>query len=241
MSMASERGGPQRRGPGLRVPRGLGRRLRLGVMKTVVPRLVRVVPGEDLVRLGSGYGGWWVPARAIDRDCVVYAAGVGEDATFDLALIDRFGCRVWAMDPTPRAIAYAARVTDPRWDFLPFGLWREDTVLHFHPPSDPAHVSHSATQARGSGPGFDAQVHTLTSVMDKLGHDRIDLLKMDIEGAEGPVLDQMLAEGIRPRILCVEFDAPESPPAFLRRLRRLRRAGYVIRRIEGRNYTFTHG
>jgi FkbM family methyltransferase len=239
--VSAGRGTAKRRGPASSGLGDLTRRLRLGVLKTAVPRLVRVVPRDDLERIGSDYGGWWVPTRLIDEDCVVYAAGVGEDASFDLGLIDRFGCRVWAMDPTPRSIAYSGRVGEPRWDFLPFGLWQKDAVVHFHPPADSAHVSHSATEARGRGPGFDAQCHTVTTVMEKLGHDRIDLLKLDIEGAEGPVLDQMLQAGIRPRVLCVEFDAPDSPATFLRRLKRLRRAGYTVRRIEGRNYSFTHG
>jgi FkbM family methyltransferase len=219
----------------------LARRIRLKALKTVVPRLTRVVPRGDVERLGSHYGGWWVPTGPIAEDSVVYAAGVGEDATFDLALIELFGCRVWAMDPTPRSIEYATRIDEPRWNFLPFGLWKEDATVHFHPPADSEHVSHSATEVRGSGPGFDAQCYTLTSVMERLGHDRIDLLKMDIEGAEGPVLDQMLADGIRPRALCVEFDAPESPWTLLHRLHRLQDAGYVVRRTEGRNYTLTYG
>jgi cell division protein FtsX len=76
--------------------------------------------------------------------------------------------------------------------------------------------------------------------MKKLGHDRIDLLKMDIEGAEEPVLDRMLAEGPLPRVLCIEFDTPQSPWALRRRLRRLEDAGYVTRHAEARNYTLTH-
>ncbi|TKA11616.1 FkbM family methyltransferase [Actinacidiphila oryziradicis] len=220
---------------------GLARRITLKTTKVVVPRITRVVPRGDMERLGSHYGGWWIPTGLLSQDAVVYAAGVGEDVTFDLALIERFGCKVWAMDPTPRSIAFAERIAEPRWNFLPFGLWKEDTTVHFHPPADSAHVSHSVTEVRGIGPGFDAQCRTLTTLMATLGHDRIDLLKMDIEGAEGPVLDQMLAWGVRPRILCVEFDAPESPRTLLRRLRRLEDAGYTVRRTEGRNYTLTHG
>ncbi|WP_329318640.1 FkbM family methyltransferase [Streptomyces sp. NBC_01262] len=220
---------------------GLTRRMTLKTTAAVVPRITRVVPRCDMERLGSHYGGWWIPTGLLSRDAVVYAAGVGEDVTFDLALIERFGCEVWAMDPTPRSIAFAARIAEPRWNFLPIGLWKENATVHFHPPADPAHVSHSVTEIRGSGHGFDAQCRQLTTLMTEMGHDRLDLLKMDIEGAEGPVLDQMLARGVRPRILCVEFDTPESPRALLRRLRRLEDAGYVIRQTEGRNYTLTQG
>ncbi|MET8327964.1 FkbM family methyltransferase [Streptomyces sp. NPDC005181] len=218
----------------------LGRRIKLKSAATVVPRLTRITPGNDLERLGSDYGGWWVPTSLITSGSVVYAAGAGEDVTFDLALIERFGCEVWAMDPTPRSIAFAAGITEPRWHFLPHGLWHRDEILHFHPPVDPAHVSHSATEARGGqGPGFDAPCFRLASFMNRLGHQRVDVLKMDIEGAEGPVLDDICAGTLRPRVLCVEFDAPQSPFALRRRLRRLENIGYRVRRTEGRNYTLT--
>ncbi|MFD1658048.1 FkbM family methyltransferase [Streptomyces caeni] len=219
----------------------LTRRIKLKTAETVVPWVTRIRPGHGLERLGSVYGGWWVPTDLITGDSLVYAAGVGEDISFDLALIRRFGCEVWAMDPTPRSIAFAEGVTEPRWHFLPNGLWRENAVVHFHPPVDPAHVSHSATEVRGRGPGFDAQCHTLATFMKMAGHQRVDLLKMDIEGAEEPVLDRILAEGPLPRVLCIEFDTPQGPWSLRRRLRRLENAGYVIRHAEARNYTLTHG
>ncbi|MER5535798.1 FkbM family methyltransferase [Streptomyces mirabilis] len=222
-------------------PTHLTRRIKLKAAEVVVPRLTRVLPREDLLRLGSDYGGWWIPSGLIAEDSIVYAAGVGEDVSFDLALIAQFGCEVWAMDPTPRSVEYAATITEPRWHFLPFGLWKEDATLHFHPPVDPRHVSHSATDITGSGPGFDAQCYSLGTFTEKLGHLRIDLLKMDIEGAEGPVLDQVLSTSLRPRVICVEFDAPEGPRALRSRLGRLERAGYVVRWAERRNYTLSHG
>ena len=46
-----------------------------------------------------------------------HSGGVGEDASFDLGIIERFGCSVFAFDPTPRAIAFAepiaARLRQP--------------------------------------------------------------------------------------------------------------------------------
>ena len=39
--------------------------------------------------------------------------------------------------------------------------------------------------------------------MRELGHDHIDLLKLDIEGAEFAVLEKMTAESVRPKIICV--------------------------------------
>ena len=55
------------------------------------------------VAIGSDYGSWIVPTALLSADAICYCAGVGEDVTFDLGLVARFGCRVWAFDPTPRA------------------------------------------------------------------------------------------------------------------------------------------
>jgi hypothetical protein len=46
---------------------------------------------------------------------------------------------------------------------------------------------------------------SLSSITTKLDHDRIDLLKIDIEGAEYEVLDALLASDIKPTQLLVEF------------------------------------
>jgi hypothetical protein len=75
--------------------------------------------------------------------------------------------------------------------------------------------------------------------MGRLGHDRIDVLKMDIEGAEGPVLDALVASNLRPKVICVEYDQPEWPWRLAARIRRLMTAGYVVNKVETWNYTFT--
>jgi FkbM family methyltransferase len=204
-----------------------------------VQRIIHFASSDGLIRLGTDYGGWWVPASSISAESVVYSAGVGEDVSFDLALIDRFGCEVWAMDPTPRSIEFARGVRHPRFHFLPIGLWREEADLRFYAPANRAHVSHSILNIQRTQQYFTAHCLPLRAFMDQLGHDHVDLLKMDIEGAEGLVLDALLEDEVRPRILCVEFDAIEPPSRVLRRLRRLGSSGYVLRKADRRCYTLT--
>jgi FkbM family methyltransferase len=191
-----------------------------------------------MVRLGSSYGGWWVPRSLLAADSVCYLAGVGEDVTFDLALIDAVGCEVWAIDPTPRAIAYAETVENPKFHLLPLGIWSEDAELKFFEPSNPAHVSHSAVNAQGTERFFVASCRSIRTFMNDLGHDHVDLLKLDIEGAEVAVIEDILSNGPLPKVFCVEFDAPEPLRATLGRVRRLRAAGYEPTKVEGLNVTF---
>ena len=92
-------------------------------------------------------------------------------------------------------------------------------------------MSHSVLNVQRTREFFTAACLSLESLMARFGHERIDLLKLDIEGAEGPLLDAMLAGPQRPRRLRpVELDAQHP---------RAQRAGYVVRQAEDRNYTLT--
>ena len=58
---------------------------------------------------------------------------------------------------------------------------------------------------KGSEPTVWAPVHRVTTIMKDLGHTSIDVLKMDIEGAEYAVIRDVLRNSIEVRQLCVEF------------------------------------
>ncbi len=193
-----------------------------------------------LEKIGSDYGGWIVPTALIRSDWICYSGGVGEDITFDLGLIERFGCSVFAFDPTPRAIAFvgATAADEPRFHFLPVGLWSEEAALRFYAPRDRSHVSYSVVNLQGTDEYFEAPCRSLRSLMAELGHGSIDLLKIDIEGAEHRVIRSMLSAGLRPTVLCTEIDQPVNPLRFWTTVRRVLFAGYTLVAVDGWNFTF---
>lgn len=200
--------------------------------------LIRVKPRRDMVRLGTPYGGWWVPQDLVNQDSVCYLAGLGEDASFDLGLVEQYGCEVWSMDPTPRSMTYAATVREPRFHFLPVGVWSADAVLKFYAPTDASHVSHSIVNAQHTTTYFEAQCKTLRTIMRELGHERVDLLKMNIEGAETEVIADMLANGPWPQVLLVAFEAVEGTAEDMRMVRSLIKCAYEPVALQGHSVTF---
>ncbi len=181
-----------------------------------------------------------MPTAIISDSWVCYCGGVGEDISFDMGAIHRFGCQVFAFDPTPRAVAYVAEHTagEPLFHFLPVGLWSEDTTLRFFAPRDPTHVSHSVVNLQRTETYFEAPCKSLPTLMRELGHARIDLLKIDIEGAEHRVVRSMVGAGIRPTVICMEVDQPVSLRTFWRTVRRLRTIGYILVAVDHWNLTF---
>jgi FkbM family methyltransferase len=158
-------------------------------------------------RFGSDYGGWEIALEGVTKQSVVYSFGVGEDASFDTALIERFGLVVHAFDPTPRAIEWVRREKLPEnFVFHDYGLADFDGHAQFNPPENPEHVSHTIlARNRAKDGAIEVSVKRLKTTMEELGHQRIDILKMDIEGAEYQVLDDIVKSETWPIQILVEF------------------------------------
>ena len=88
--------------------------------------------------------------------------------------------------------------------FHAFGIAARDGVATFRAPANPAHISHVLVEGGGHGE-LQWPIRRLSSVMAELGHDRIDLLKMDIEGAEYEVIRDLVESGLDVGQLLVEF------------------------------------
>jgi FkbM family methyltransferase len=194
-----------------------------------------------LERLGTEYGGYYVPVDRVESDWVCYCAGVGEDIAFDLGLIERFGCHVYAFDPTPRAVQFVKdhAVDVSKYHFYPYGVWAEDTTLRFYAPQDPSHVSHSIVNMQHTDDYFTAECKTLATLMRELNHTHIDLIKLDIEGAEHRVLQTMLQDNIVPRVICVDFDQPLEAFSF-NAIRSFYLAVLTTRKLRKHGYHLAH-
>jgi FkbM family methyltransferase len=162
---------------------------------------------RSLVKFGSDYGGYCLDLSAIDSSAVVYSLGIGEDISFDLSLIERFGVNVEAFDPTPKVRKWLASQTlPPEFHFHPEGIARHDGEEAFYLPPREDWVSHSIIPARQyANQSVRLPVLRLSTAMKRLGHSHLDILKMDIEGAEYAVIEDIVSSEIPINQLLVEF------------------------------------
>ena len=220
-------------------------------------RLAKAAVGRDVshradVKLptewfGSAYGGWVVYTRPMSSDSIVYSCGVGEDASFDLALISRFEMTIHAFDPTPKAVDWVgAQDLPPSFMFHPLGIASFDGAATFNAPPRPQDASYTLVQGRGNATvTVQADVRRVSTVMTQLGHDRIDLLKMDIEGAEYDVIEDLVASQLDIRQLLVEFHHSFETIGVeetYRSVALLRSRGFKLYYVSprGEEYSFVH-
>lgn len=166
-------------------------------IQTIIPK----------INLGTEYGGWTIAPEYINKDSIVYSFGIGEDISFDLELINKFGVNVYAFDPTPKSINWVKSQNVPvNFKMYEYGIADFDGVAQFNPPENPDHVSHTLLDRPStSNRAISVQVYTLQTIMKMLKHTHIDILKMDIEGAEYPVLRDLINQDIPIKQLLVEF------------------------------------
>ena len=220
-------------------------------------RWIRVAAGRDLplwpeveverLVLGSEYGAHCVGISELGPESVVYSFGVGEDVSMDVALIERFGMTVHAFDPTPRSIEWVKKQDLPdRFVMHPLGVADYDGTARFRPPMDPTHISHTLLDRKPTDhAAIEVEVKRLVTIMGELGHDRLDVLKMDVEGAEYEVIEDLTTSGVEADQVLVEFHhhLKEVPLRDTREaVAELQGAGYRIFHVSptGREYSFIH-
>lgn len=202
-------------------------------------RRVRVRPWP-ISHVGSDYGGWWVPANLIDESWVCYSAGAGADVSFDSELVHRFGATVRGFDPFHLfgTRAMEAVGDEEHYSFHVVALAGEDGPLRVYGRQDQVRGSVSAANLYGVDSEHVVSGRSLPSLFRELGDERIDLLKLDIEGSEYEVLEPLDLPSLGVRVLCVELHHNESARRAKALLRRLGDQGYeVIFRGAGSEFT----
>ncbi len=161
--------------------------------------------------LGDAYGGWTIcmPEESL-HGAVVYTIGVGRNIEWDKEMIRTFGTVHHGWDPTPTAADFfSKRGPPPGFTFHKYGLGERDGQVTVKLPEG----NHDSYTIMGYGRKAQRgrvtkiEVRTVKSMLRMLGHSRIAILKIDIEGAEFGVIREWARSSYRPPVdqILIEF------------------------------------
>ena len=166
--------------------------------------LMRDLEPEEVEFLGNDYGGFMVCTRYIPKNAIVYSFGIGEDLSFIEDLNLKYGSDIYAFDPTPISMKYVVNhhlFKNKKIHFENIGLSDVDELVRFFLPSNDEYVFlHRGLKSDG----IDVSMRRLDSIAQRLGHHRINLLKMDIEGSEFKVVESLVDMNVQIDQICVE-------------------------------------
>jgi len=201
---------------------------------------------ERTIFLGSDYGGWAFLPDFLSTNSIVYSFGIGEDISFDIEIIDKYGVEIYAFDPTPKSINWISQQNLPeKFHFYPFGLSTKDELTTFFAPDNPNFVSHTILpDVYSQNNSIQVQMYKIRTIMQMLGHKKIELIKMDIEGAEFEVIDDLISsQDLNVNQILVEFH--HFFPGITKKqtnssIRKLKQHGYRLFNVSenGNEYSF---
>jgi len=220
---------------------------------------------ENIIFLGTNYGGWSLVDEDNLKNSTIISAGLGEDASFDIEFATKYNSKIIIVDPTPRAIKHYNEIINSlgnssKTEYVEGGkqpisaynlenlkkenlvllqkaLWNKNEKLRFFSPSNPQHVSHSIinyqNQYRENTNFIEVDSITIDNLLDQLNlkKEDINLIKLDIEGAEIEFLVDCFSKGFRPRQILVEFDELNFPSR-----RSFKRVTYINQILINNNY-----
>lgn len=183
--------------------------------------------GRDVrpeLRLNTAELHHWVfyPAALSPRS-VVYTIGVDGDIRFDLAMIAEFGADVHVFDPMPDTAGWiASKALPAKFTFHRWAAAGRDGELSVRRGARDDNTDLARERVRA---------YSLRTLMKKLRHAHVDLLKINIGTQQCAVLDDLVLSNVRPGQLLLGFhDCNSAQENSVRAtiIRRLRAIGYRV-------------
>lgn len=170
--------------------------------------IVKVKLDLNLESHGSEYGGWSIVANSLNDHSVVVDIGLGEDISFSQSLIEKYKLVVHGYDPTPKSVNYIKSIKQKNFIFHEYAIGTRNETVKFYLPNNSNHISGSVICEQHLGHrDIDVKMITISDIFKMLKCERIDLFKLDIEGAEFELIKSKEFEEYSTQInmICIEF------------------------------------
>ena len=203
----------------------------------------------NLSRLGSDYGGWWVPTETLHNSNgsrLLISAGLGFDVTFDKEMLNH-NFFVIGLEPMLDSFNYARKElgSNRKLILINAGLWTVSGNVDFFAPADGSNHSWSITHPI-SGHADSCFSISVLSIEDVLRNAALNtefdysILKIDVEGAEEHILFDICMKEQFFDFIAVELDFLSliSFRDISKRIRKLRSAKKIMKLMRSSGYIF---
>ena len=156
----------------------------------------------------------------INADSVVLDVGAFT-GSWAQHIVDRYDPVIYAFEPNPNSFKKLQQkaASNPKLQPIPYGLGDEDISVEFTLKG----LGSSMCDERGSHsdtPRTTVEIAAIDRVWAELNLGQIDLMKINIEGAEFPLLDKMIKADLLNKVDCFMIQFHEwHPGAYSKRLR----------------------
>jgi FkbM family methyltransferase len=159
-----------------------------------------------ITTVNPGDQAWYFATNSLQAGDIVYSLGLATNIEFDLNIISACNVEVHGFDPTPESVNWITRQKLPRqFNHHPIAVAGHDGELTFSLPDQHGECAKALRGNQTSTSTLVVPCRKLSSLAAQLNHQRIALLKMDIEGSEYAVIEELLSSSIQVDQILVEF------------------------------------
>jgi FkbM family methyltransferase len=155
-----------------------------------------------------------ITERGVALDVGAYVGG------WATRMVERYGCTVYGFEPSPGPAAKAAEdlSAHPQVTVFPYGVGATDST-ELLTRDGPGSSIYGGTGTFGT---VDVKIRDIVAVLDELDLQWVDVMKVNIEGAEYDLLERLDAALWLPRIGVLSIQFHEWHPKAHRRRRQIR-------------------
>ena len=181
-------------------------------------KLIKKFTKENLDQLDDqkiiNVGNYLIKENLLNSKSIIYSFGIGENLGFEKKIADTFKCSVYCFDPTSLAKNFMEKEKYNKTliIFQPYGIWNVDgKIKFFYQDENNLNNSGGSITNLFETNKYDLlECFKLSTLMKKNNHNKVDVVKLDIEGASIEVIHDFMNENINPNQIVVEFEYSET-------------------------------
>ena len=190
----------------------------------------------------------YVYRNIFNQSSVVIDVGCADDADFSVHILDRFDAQVFGVDPTRKhrgALKALEERSEGRFKHLALAVTSTEGGITFHESAENQSGSilndHSNVMT-DTITTYDVESVTLKSLIQRIDRTQVDFLKLDLEGAEYDLLNNITSEDLKPfRQIFVEFhhhNTSRTPDETKEIVQSIANFGFSVFSFDDHNYLF---
>jgi FkbM family methyltransferase len=172
----------------------------------------------------------------IDSDSVVVDVGAFT-GSWAQHMVERYDPVIYAFEPNPKSFALLRQkaLNNPKLQPMPYGLGAEDLTVDFT-LNGLGSSMYDERSSNSAVPRIQVEVAAIDRVWKELRLGQVDLMKINIEGAEFPLLDKMITSNLLNSVGCFMIQFHEWHPGAYAKRRRIREELSKTHRLEWEYY-----
>ncbi len=184
------------------------------------------------------YSNYYLDEKYVSNNNNVISAGIADDISFEKELIKNIKInKMICIDPTETSQKIMNEITSENIFFLKSAIYGEEKLTKIYLPFDKSNLNLSIDNIYNSNNYELIQTITVKKIMENFSLDKIDILKLDIEGVSDNVIESLINNDILPKQIAFEIERPIS---IFRQYKFFKRLFYQINLLKKKYNLYSH-